>query len=108
MKIADTPTASEAMEIPSLPTPLPAMPVRRGADDAALREAAEAFEAVFLEEMLKHTGVNAMPDGFGGGVGEEGFASFLTAEQARLIAARGGLGLADHIFEALKAREGGQ
>ena len=56
--------------------------------------------------MLKHSGVNSMPSGFGGGAGEEAFASFLTQEYARLIAERGGVGLAERVFESLKQRGG--
>jgi Rod binding domain-containing protein len=66
--------------------------------EAQVRQAAQAFEASFLAEMLKHSGVNTMPSGFGGGAGEEAFASFLTQEYARLIAERGGVGLAEQVF----------
>jgi Rod binding domain-containing protein len=71
----------------------------RGAADA--RATAEAFEAAFLAEMLKHTGVHRTPDGWGGGAGEDAFGGFLTEEYARLIAAQGGIGLAERIFEAI-------
>lgn len=73
------------------------------AEDAA-RKTAEAFEAAFLTEMLKHAGVNAMPQAFGGGAGEDAFASFLTGEYARLLAERGGVGIAEQVFEVLKQR----
>jgi Rod binding domain-containing protein len=73
-------------------------------DDRALRETAEAFEAAFLAEMLQQTGLNAMPSSFGGGAGEEAFSSLLTEEYARLLAERGGIGLAEQVFEALKQR----
>lgn len=76
--------------------------------DKRARDAAEAFEAAFLGEMLKYTGVNAMPDSFGGGAGEEAFGSFLTQEYARLIAERGGIGIAEQVFETLKQRMQGQ
>jgi len=72
--------------------------------EAATRAAAEAFEAAFLAEMLKYTGINSQPDGFGGGEGEDAFSSFLTEEYARLMAARGGIGLAEQVFEILKQR----
>lgn len=77
------------------------------ADEPALRAAAQKFEAAFLAEMLKHGGINAVPDGFGGGAGEDAFAGFLTQEYARLLVERGGLGLAEQIFEAIKARNAG-
>jgi peptidoglycan hydrolase FlgJ len=72
--------------------------------EQAARKAAEAFEAAFLAEMLQYTGLNAMPDGFGGGAGEEAFGSFLTDEYARLLAERGGIGIAEQVFEILKQR----
>jgi Rod binding domain-containing protein len=68
------------------------------------RAAAEAFEAAFLAEMLKYSGINQMPSGFGGGAGEEAFASFLTEEYARLLAARGGIGIAEQVFGLLQQR----
>jgi len=70
------------------------------ADLRAMRTA-EDFEAAFLTEMLKYSGINAMPDGFGGGAGEDAFASFLTQEYASLMAERGGIGLAEQIFAAM-------
>jgi len=67
-------------------------------------EQARALEASFLAEMLGHAGLGAVPDGFGGGAGEDQFASFLRAEQAKAMAAKGGIGLAQSIFESLKNR----
>ena len=55
--------------------------------------------------MLQYTGLNAMPDGFGGGAGEEAFGSLLTEQYARLLAERGGIGLAERIFDILKQRK---
>jgi Rod binding domain-containing protein len=78
----------------------------RDRDAAAARQAARAFESAFLAEMLKHTGVNAMPSGFGGGAGEEAFSSFLTEEYARLMAERGGVGIAERIFHMLNQGDG--
>jgi Rod binding domain-containing protein len=72
--------------------------------ERAARAAAEAFEAAFLAEMLRYTGLNAMPAGFGGGAGEDAFGSFLTDEYARLLAERGGIGLAEQVFELLRQR----
>lgn len=86
---------------PAARTPMPAAPTPA---EAAARKAAQAFEAAFLGEMLKYTGLNAASESFGGGAGEEAFASFLTDEYARLLAARGGIGLAEQVFELLKQR----
>lgn len=69
-----------------------------------LRAAAEAFEAAFLAEMLRHAGLGRMPEAFNGGAGEAGFAGTLVEEYARHIARSGGLGLADEIHASLLAR----
>ena len=74
------------------------------ADDAPLRRAAEAFEAAFLTEMLKHSGLGRMPEAFNGGAGEQGFADFLVREYATRIAETKSLGLAERIFQAMAAR----
>ena len=70
----------------------------------ALRSAAEEMEAAFLSEMLKSAGLGEMPSSFGGGAGEEHFASFLREEQARAMVQAGGIGLAEHIFQSLIGR----
>lgn len=77
-----------------------------GSDTVAhLRTAALAFESMFLAEMLSHAGLGEVSDSFGGGPGEEAFASLLIREQARMMAERGGIGLAEQVFKALLARE---
>ncbi len=72
--------------------------------DDALRQVAIDLEATFLSEMLKHAGVGKTSETFGGGIGEDQFASFLRNAQADEIASRGGLGLAESIFNSLKER----
>jgi flagellar protein FlgJ len=71
-----------------------------------LQAVAVQFEAVFLAQMLDHAGVGRTPEGFGGGAGEEAFRGHLIDEQARLMANKGGIGLAETIFNAMAAREG--
>jgi Rod binding domain-containing protein len=71
-----------------------------------MRRMATEFEAVFLSQMLDHAGLGRTPEGFGGGAGEEAFRGHLIAEQARLMASRGGIGLADTVFRAMVEREG--
>lgn len=82
------------MDLPPL-SPPPTRP------DTPLRLKAQEMEAAFLAEMLAHAGLGASEGAFSGGAGETQFASFLRQEQARLIAARGGIGLAEHIFAAM-------
>lgn len=89
--------------IPILPPPRPApnLPdyVRT---DARLHEAAVQLEATFLAEMLKSAGFGETSASFGGGIGEDQFASFLVQAQAEALADAGGIGLAQSLFEALK------
>lgn len=95
------------MDISSAPAPLPLKADRPAAraPDSAARRTAEALEATFLAEMLKGTGINGTPEGWGGGAGEDAFGGFLTQEYGRLLAARGGIGLAEHIFAAITAQD---
>lgn len=91
------------MEISSLnpPSPVGDVETRR----AQLTEVAVALEASFLAEMLKHGGQGKARDSFGGGAGEDAFSGLLAREQAGLLAAGGGIGLAEHIVESLMKRE---
>ena len=80
----------------------PALPVP--SNDARLREVAMQLEATFLSEMLKSAGVGAVSESFGGGVGEEQFGSYLRDAQAREMVKAGGIGLAQSLFDAMRAR----
>lgn len=92
------------------PSPGVAAPplARLARDPAALRTAAEAFEAMFLAEMLSHAGLGETPEAFGGGVGEDAFGSMLVQEQAKMLAARGGIGLAESLVRSFAGREVGE
>ena len=92
------------IEAPSLPN----LPARSRASDSTLREMAKELEANFLAEMLKAAKFGEPRTAFGGGAGEEQFASFLRLEVARELASSGGLGLAEHVFESLKERQNDQ
>lgn len=76
-------------------------PTLRPESDPLMQQAKE-LEVAFLAEMLGHAGLDAKADSaFGGGAGEEQFASFLRQEQARLMVERGGIGLAEALFRAM-------
>lgn len=73
---------------------------------ASLRHKAAELETVFLAEMLGHAGLGTPRGQFGGGIGEDQFASFLRNEQARAIVDAGGIGLTERLFRALAAASG--
>lgn len=70
-----------------------------------LMKAAQELETAFLAEMLSAAGLGTSRDSFGGGAGEDQFASFLAREQARVMVQAGGIGLSESIYDALKERE---
>lgn len=74
--------------------------------DRILREQSEKFEAAFLTEMLRHSGLGKMRDGLNGGAGEARFSGFLIEAYAEKLAQSGQIGLADHIYRDLVARGG--
>ena len=72
---------------------------------AHVRQKAQELETRFLSEMLAHTGLDAQTGAFNGGIGEDQFASFLREAQAKAMVDRGGLGLAQSIFQSLVRRD---
>lgn len=74
--------------------------------DQAIRAVAEKLEAAFLSEMLKSAGFGEAREAFGGGPGEEQFASFMRQAQAEAWVAEGGIGLAESLYEAIRERAG--
>lgn len=75
------------------------------ARDQTLMQAAKKLEASFLAQMLKSAGMGQGRESYGGGAGEDQFASFLLDAQAEKIVESGGIGLAEALFEALKDRQ---
>lgn len=84
----------DARLTPILPQPAPEQRDR-------MMARAEDLEAMFLAEMLGHAGLGQTSAEFGGGPGEEQFFSLLKHEQARMIVAKGGIGLAELIFSSM-------
>lgn len=72
-----------------------------GDGQASLKAAARQLEAAFLAELLKQAGLGETPSEFGGGIGEDQFASYLREAQAGAMAEAGGIGLAEQIFRSL-------
>ena len=81
--------------------------VTQSAEDQKLRELSVKLEATFLAEMLKTAGFGKSRETMGGGAGEEQFGSFLIQNHAQKLAESGGVGLSEHLFNALKGRANG-
>lgn len=79
----------------------PILPIGTPPSDGRVMKAAQSMEAAFLAEMLKSIGFGEQPDTFGGGAGEDQFASFMREEQAKRMTQAGGIGLAQALFEAM-------
>ncbi len=68
---------------------------------AQARDAALKLEASFLAEMLKSAGFGKQSNSFSGSAGEDQFAAFQRDAIARHMAQAGGIGLAEHFFNAM-------
>jgi len=75
--------------------------VRSDTASARLKSASVELEATFLAEMLRAAGMDKTRQSFGGGAGEDQFASFLLQQQARQMAQAGGIGLSEMLFNAM-------
>jgi Rod binding domain-containing protein len=66
------------------------------------KEQAQDFEAMFLSSMFQHmmTGVDGEGP-FGGSQGVGVWRSFITSEYAKSIAKKGGIGIADQVYNSL-------
>jgi len=73
-----------------------------------LQKLAQEFEAVILAEFLRAAGSEGIVKEFGGGIGEDQFASLLTNAQAEHMAARGGLGIAEMVLRAMMTSSAGK
>lgn len=66
--------------------------------------AAEEFEGVFISVMLKQMFAGLKTEApFGGGKAEETFRGMMIDEYGKMLAGRGGLGLAEHVQRELLA-----
>lgn len=76
-------------------------PAAKDAAGEAIRRSAEKLEAGFLAEMLGRIQVEESAKAFGGGMGGQMFQSFLSKAYAEAVVARGGIGLASVVSDAL-------
>lgn len=103
-----------ATEVPMLTPPIHNNPdvVQKNRTDVApdsdrdgrIREQAKKFEAAFIAEMLKHSGMSDALNN-GGGFGGDAFSSIMLEQYADKIIENGGFGLAEHTYEQLRERE---
>lgn len=92
-------TAPPLNSVPTIRNPYP--------EENKLRLAAQQLESGFLAEFLKSSGFGEVSQSFGGGAGEDHFASFLRQAQADALVKAGGIGLSEAIFQSLKDRQNG-
>jgi len=74
--------------------------------DQKLMAIANQLETTFIAEMLKSAGVGEARTAFGGGAGEDQFASFLVQEYADATVKAGGFGLSEAIYRSLVKGQG--
>ena len=77
---------------------------RDGEGTEPTMQVARRFEAAFISEMLRHTGVGKMQERFNGGAGEAAFSSFLTQAYAEKVSQNGAFRLADKIYASMISR----
>lgn len=71
-------------------------------DTAKIAKTAREFEAFFVSQMVGHMFDGIKTDGlFGGGHGEEMFRSQLIDQYGKLVAARGGFGIAASVARTM-------
>ena len=80
------------------------------AAEAAARKTANSFEQMFISEMLQDMPSGTDPNGpFGGGQAETMYRGMMNDQYAKVIAQRGGIGIADVIYkEILRMQERGR
>ncbi len=102
-----TPPSLPPVAIPPTPTlAKPAATVTRlasPADPAKIAKSAQDFEAMAIGQLLEpmFDTVDTAHGLFGGGAGEEAWKPMLVQEFAKQIEARGGLGLAKPVYDAM-------
>jgi len=83
------------------------LPQTKSIDPDKAREVAKDFEAVFLSQYIGFMFQGVKTDGmFGGGTGEDIFRSLLVQEYGKLVAERGGIGIADAVLSQMLRMQG--
>lgn len=77
-----------------------------GRDPAAVKKAAQDFEAVFVSQMMQQMFAGVKTDTmFGGGQGEEMFRSMMIDEYGKQVVKHGGLGIAQSVMNTMLAAQ---
>ncbi len=92
-------------EIQTLTTQV-GLPSAQQIERQTMHATAQALEAHFLAEMLKAAGLHEQVTTFGGGPGEDQFASVLRQAQAEQMVEAGGIGLAESFYQAMLDQSG--
>ncbi len=102
------PIIAQIMKLQSLrPSPelpaLPDSPPKTAKEEAELREACKAFEAIFIKQMLDsmRKTVDRSDSLLGGGYSEEIYQDMLYDEYSKLMTNTGSFGIADLIYGQL-------
>ncbi len=112
-----TPSIQMPAQVPVPTKPAPVTPARtsskltrpaQAVDPAQIAKSAKAFEAMAIGQLLKpmFDTVDTAHGVFGGGAGEEAWKPMMVDEFAKQIEARGGLGLAKPIYDAMIRMQG--
>lgn len=72
--------------------------------DKDLRQTADKLEGAFISEMLKHAGL-AKAFAPNADLGSDAYSTFLLEEYADRLVGKGGFGLSELIFDALKEKK---
>lgn len=84
-----------------------AAPEVNAKNKAQAREAANEFEAMFVQQMVEQMWSGIETDGpFGGGNGEKIFRSMLNEEHSTNIVKGGGIGIADNVYREILKMQG--
>jgi peptidoglycan hydrolase FlgJ len=100
------PTSSAASAFATLSASKDAGRISKYADLNKARNAAQDFEAVFLNSMFSQMFTAVDGEGpMGGGAATGVWRSFLTDEYAKSFAKKGGIGIADEVYRTLLAQQ---
>lgn len=100
------PTSSTVSAFATLSARMDAGGIGKYANVNKARQAAQDFEAVFLNSMFSQMFTAIDGEGpFGGGAAVGVWRSFLTDEYAKSFAKKGGIGIADEVYRTLIAQQ---